>query len=182
MHAQNPGSLARAALTAAALRIDERAHQVYATNLERPGVRQALFTSLRAFVWRRMLKTDNASRPLTAVQMQMIELAGAGATDAQLMLFEVCLRETREALMHPHGRRPLDVLDMAECVEEGRENQFTLRRRIRGATPQQLREEAQVNRREAATQLERASVLELKASELEGQRTTAIARLQALGA
>lgn len=180
MHAQNAASLARAAILAGMLRIDERSHQVYATNLERPKVRQTLFTSLRQFVWRRMLKTENASRPLTAVQMQMIELALAGANDAQLQLFEVALRETREALFEEVPRRPLEVLDIAENVEESRENDFVLRRRVRGADPKQLREEAQANRREAATQLERAAVLERHATELENQRGHAVARLREL--
>lgn len=180
MHARNAGSLARAALIAGLLRIDERSHQVYATCLERPKVRQTLFTSLRAFVWRRMLKTDNASRPLTAVQMQMIELAVAGANDAQLQLFEIALRETREALSIESTHRPLDVLDIAENVEESRENDMTLRRRVRGADPKQLREEAEINRREAATQLERAAVLELHATELEGQHDLAVSRLREL--
>lgn len=165
-------------LTLEALDADERARHVYLTVTE--DVMPRLARTRRRHHWYSARRADNGGRVLTLLAGELVDLTNAGVPEAVLRRVQFFVTEIVDDCCCGNRRRSLDALDLEELPLEAAENTLFAERRIAGdvtaVDPAQLEEEAAVNRREAAIQLERAGVLEFTARRLRREREPAAAR------
>lgn len=126
--------------------------------------------------WCAARRKEEGPRPLDTVGQDLVRLANAGATEAELRAIPRALDALLDDLYPAAVRRTLDELDVEEAELEGREDLLHARRRCGLETPALLREEAAVNRAEARVQEERARVLEARARHIESGRPLPVTR------
>jgi hypothetical protein len=153
----------RAVPTPEELQLDARAQRVYTLVTARNEVRVALTTGPRKWwYYRRRRKTaTEASRTLTELGVEIIDLCAAAANESELRTIETFVHDLIDDLFVGNAHRTEDELDRDEQTSEARENALSLEIRI--AEQHQdpglagmLSEAADADRAEALTQLERA--------------------------
>lgn len=151
----------------------ELARRVYAGAMRRAYVRRQLHAQGRDHQLDKAASRAYADRSaLVTVIYQMRRLAGAGGTLAELLGFAEALHEVAFELAGA-APRELHALDLEEQRLGGMENDLQILRRIRGAHPDRLREEAELRSRIAALNLEAARALRIIARDLERQGVAA---------
>ena len=137
----------------------ESARRVYLAVTSRYTVRRALHRGGRhaGFDKARAKSCADAS-PLSQVTIQILELARAGASHADLQRFPMQL----QAVIDRIGPVPrsVTVLDLEDVEIDVQEERAQGRRRVRGAGPDALLEEARLLRQSAAVDIELALALE----------------------
>lgn len=166
MHTNRPALVAERRITLEDIEADQRARDVYRIVTSRAGLLKRLVSRAR-HRWYRFRRADNASRTLTTLAAEMTDLANEGATESDVMLFELHVAESRRRLFSGNAVRPLTEIDPEECAHESRENQLRERRACGAETPEGLREEAQACEMEATVSLEKAHALRFRAAKLE---------------
>jgi len=159
----HPSALTDRPLHPTDLRADARAREVYVAVTSPPSTMAALTQSPRRHRWYRLRRTETGARSLTAVAEEIVDLANAGAPEADARRFELYVRGIIDDCFAGAAHRSLDELDREECEAEHIENRLTLVLRIDGETPERLDHAAHANERESALQLERARLLRRRA-------------------
>ena len=157
-------------LPAGMLDLDEGGRRVYVTATER--LVAMLNRTRDKWRWVARRRSENRGRPLTEVGEDIVRLHNAGATEAELRPFEYFLRDVIDCCCTGVAQRPLSVLDVEEQELEAQE---TVLQVIRSAliaagkpvSPAVLREEADINEREAHVSLEKARALRREAGRVE---------------
>lgn len=165
-------------LTPEVLDADARARRVYRQVTDR--IMPQLAKTPRRHHHYANRREDCPARTLTRLVSEIVDFTNCGATEAELRLVELFVRAVIDDCTCGAARRSLDAIDREELPLEGAENTLFGERRIAGdvaaVDPERLEEEADVNRREAAVQLERANVLEFTARRLRREREAAAPR------
>lgn len=147
------------------LGVYERCRQVFlgwARKEMRPQWLKLVHSPVRALLYR-WISPRLSREGLAAVMVAIVYADREGYPESELRAPARCLDELVDELKVGNNHRSLDELDLIEDDLEAAENHATLRRRIEGDTPALLREAAEINRREAQVQLERARLLEREA-------------------
>lgn len=137
----------------------EAARRVYIALTARHSVRRALHAGRRhaGFDKARAKSCADAS-PLAQLTIQILELAKAGATRADLQ--QIALHVQSAIDRARPVPRSVDALDLADVESDVQEERMQGRRRIRGAGPDARLAEAALLRQSAAIDIELAEALE----------------------
>lgn len=148
----------------AALELDSKAQAVYVRLTDLPGVLARLWQALRSWRWYHRRADDNASRPLTAVMREIVELHAIGDIKPHcLRAIPKALDELIDELDVGVGRVSIDQLDEEDDEVEALGNTCFTHRRVRGASSVELRAEAKHHRRDAEVSAQLARALEREA-------------------
>jgi len=172
-HTSAPSPLARGThdrLTPADLAIDDRSRRLWLALTGDDGddlSRRLMHTPVIHIVYR-LRREHHRSCPLARIGELAAWLAYAGWTEAELRQLPRFVDEVVDELFAGAAAPSLDDVDLAEQEIEGTENNLSFLRRIRqtqgvACTPEQLRHEAEVNRREASLCATRVRLLEREA-------------------
>lgn len=154
---------------AESVRIAEKARAIYLELTEGDTLR-SLARKLDTWKWYQRRKAENASRALEAAAREMIELHIAGDVPLhKLRAYPDFLERVLSDLNVGTNRMSLDDLDMEEERAESAGNHAFTRRRVKGATAAELREEAQYQRWDARVSISLAEALEREADRKEQQ-------------
>ena len=173
----NTAAAPREQLVPEDLRLAERVQEAYHVSTDR--ILQVLAESSIS-PWRiyGLRKPDNPSRPLFRAAADILAMANAGATEAECRMHAILLDEVIDDIYCGTGVRTIDVLDGEEFSlgQRGDCLSATRWRHRDELTPEQLREEALQDRKEAAVSRERARQLEREACRRERSDMRAVAR------
>lgn len=165
MRATKAAALARPAherISLDHLDVEADAQRVYVVSSGR--VLAVLKALGRKWAWVRRRKTDDASRALTDVAADIVELWNAGATEAELRHFEIFVAGVIDSCSVGRAVRPIHDLDREEQQLECEETALQVARLSNDVagkpTPvAQLEHEADIGEREAMVEIEKGRAL-----------------------
>ncbi len=153
---------ARAAALAAQHGLIEQARRVYVALTARSGVRARLHARGRDHALDKARSRAYAHESaLARLTLELLALREAGASAAELERVVVHVRQV--VMFAGPDPRALDLLDAHETRVDGLEDELAMRRRIRGATVDELLEEAHTRDHVAAINTELARRLRAEA-------------------
>jgi hypothetical protein len=162
---------------AESVRLTQKARAIYLELTDKGDTLQQLARKLDTWKWYARRKEENASRALEAAAREMIELHVAGGVALhELRAFPDFLLAVLDALNVGVGRMTLEDLDIEDDKAESAGNHCFTRRRVKGATAAELREEAEYQRWDARVSTSLAEALERQADKLDREHGVTFVR------